>query len=215
MSLNCVEIDEIIKNIPKQGVIKSFLQPNKIGLFINYYNSTGSHQLLLDTTDKYNRICLIPTNERIKTENLKFSQILNSQLQGARIKDIYQYESQRIIVIILEYDGETKKIVARLWGNGGNIIFTDNDNYIVECLKRFSKREEWPNEEFILKPSDNNNKFVIRDIFDNKEVGENDINKKVFLYYKDISESEVFANKKKNLLFIDKEIEKLKVVWTT
>ncbi|HPO49711.1 MAG TPA: NFACT RNA binding domain-containing protein [Spirochaetota bacterium] len=206
MSLNCMEIEEVVKTLPKSGIIKNFSQISKNALVISYYDKNGNYNLLIDARDKTNRICLIPGNIKIKAGSFKFAQFLNASAAGGKIKNISQFYFQRIVVLDIEYNGETKKIVSRLWGNGGNILLIDQDNFIVECLKRFPKREEWPDEEFVLKNPENIQKdFKIREMFLN-----NDINKSIYEYYNNIIEKEDFESKKnKNIILIDKEIQLL------
>jgi len=209
MSLNCIEIEDVLKEFPKSGVMKSFYQPDKNSLVISMYDKSGNYNILLDVTDRFNRICLIPQSEKIIEGKQRFSQFLNSQLSGGKIKNIFQYNFARIIVFEIDYIGTSKKLAARFWGNAGNVILMENDNTILECLKRFPKRNEWPEEEFIF-PENPNPKtdFKVRPEFSN-----GDINDKIYFYYKNLYDSEKFEFKRKKIEdFIDKEIVQLKIL---
>jgi predicted ribosome quality control (RQC) complex YloA/Tae2 family protein len=207
MSLNCTEIEEIVNKIRLSGFVKHIFQPSKNSIAINIFDGINNNIILLDVTDKFNRICLIPQNEKLIEEKLRFSQLLNAQLAGARINRIFQFEFSRIVVIEFNLHDKIKKIVARLWGNAGNILFLEEDNIIIDCLKRFSKREEWPQEEFVFpeKKIDNEKKFIIRPEFVNDS-----INNLVYFYYKKISQNYEFTilkEKMENL--IGKEVDNL------
>lgn len=207
MSLNCIEIEEVIKSIPKKGVIRKFFQPDKFTLLISYFNENGEYYFYINVLDRYNYVCLIKDVDDKKVQN-RFSEFLNANFEMSRIIDIYQYNMSRIVILELEKSGKKYKIVCRLWGSGANVILIDDNNIIVDCLRRFPKRSEWPLEEynFLNIKSTSDLSYTIRKEFDKK-----DINKSVELYFKELLAKNLFFEKKDKLIkYLDSKILSLK-----
>lgn len=202
MSLNCIEIEELVKTFPKEGIIKKFYQPDKFSLIINYMNKGENFFLFISVMDGYNRIYMIENLDEEKIQN-RFSNFLNANFFLSKIKNIFQYNYSRVVVIEIENNNKLHKLLIRMWGNGGNIILIDENNYIVECLRRLPKRKEWPKEQFDLsqiKPPDNIFQYAVREEFKNSN-----INKAVNNYFKKQIEEKNFNEKKNKLLEILEE----------
>jgi len=197
MSLNCIEIEEIIKNIPKTGIIKKYYQPDRFSLIINYLNKEFDNYLYVNVTDNLNRIYMIDNSEDYKKQS-RFSQFLNANFSGGIIKNIYQYKYSRIAVLEFQYQNKKYNFYFRLWGTGGNVILGDADNNIIDCLRRLPGRSEWPNEKFVM---DNAIKDIdIKKYLIRKEFDVNNFNNSVKSYYSDLIENKGFNKKKENYL---------------
>jgi predicted ribosome quality control (RQC) complex YloA/Tae2 family protein len=78
----------------------------------------------------------------------------------------------------------------------------DDENFIIDSLKRFPKRNEWPGEEYIF-PETGKTDFTLRTEFSGKPV-----NDRVYYYYKNIFEKDRLALKKKKINdHLNKEID--------
>ncbi|MBP7552058.1 MAG: DUF814 domain-containing protein [Spirochaetes bacterium] len=197
MSLNCIEIEEIVATFSTPGIVKKFGQKDNNSLVINYQISDGETcNLIISVVNGYNYICLL---EGQSPENrlLKFSQYLNSKFLRSKIEKIYQLNFSRIVAIELIYDAKKYYIVARMWGTGGNILVLDENFIIVESLKRYPKRGEWIGEKFdIALSKSNRTDFSVRDEF------KKDINNSIFDYYNRVIEEDEVKNLRKNILNI-------------
>ena len=205
MSLNCVEIEKVVESLPQSGLIRKFFQIDKYTLIIQVFDGQNDLYIFVSIRDKYNRICLVPKQELINNKTMRFSQILNANFTGGRIKKIFQYNFSRVVIIEIMYNNIIKKIAFRLWGSGGNILLLEPDNTIIDCLRRFPKRGEWPTDvfEFPLdekKASDD--KFEIR-----KEFKTENINKAVYEYFNKIFIKKEYNKKHREMeILLQKEI---------
>ncbi|MBN2544624.1 MAG: DUF814 domain-containing protein [Spirochaetes bacterium] len=193
MSLNCVEIEEIIKIIPKTGIIRKYYQPDRYTLIINFLSKDSDNYLYINVADKYNRIFMIDNIENFKIQN-RFSLFLNANFSGGIVKNIYQQNYSRIVFFEFQFQDSIYNFIFRLWGTGGNVILIDSDTKIIECLRRLPGRSEWPNEKFKIKNFSNDSdlsKYSIRDQFDI-----NDLNNSIKLYYLNLIENTHFIKKK-------------------
>ena len=206
MSLNYLEIEEAIKDFPKQGILKKVFQNDKNTILLNIYDGKTDFLILASIKDNFNRICIVPENISIEKNNLRFSQFLNSTISGMRIINFYQFNKSRIVVLDFIFNNEMKKLVFRLWNTAGNILLLDNKNNIIECMRRFPKRNEWPDEQFIFPENKSIDlKFEIRNEFKAQN-----INESIFNFYNEILNIQEFTNKKNLLLrLLNKELSEL------
>ena len=210
MSLNCIEIEKVINTFPQTGYIKKIFEIDKFTLIINVFNKEKEYFIFCSIKDGYNRICLSPKNENFNKKNLRFSQSLNSNIKNGKINKIYQYNYSRIVAIDIQTQSFLKKLIFRLWGNGSNILLLDQDNKIIDCMRRMPKRGEWPDELFIFPDKINENiknKFKVR-----KEFLNGNLNNNIYHHYNNIISNEKNFKKKNNLIqLLNKEIELLKI----
>lgn len=206
MSLNCAEIEKVITYFPKNGLVKKIFQLNKHSIIINIYDGKKEYFILGGIKDGYNRICLAPNNLNYNKNIFRFSQVLNSNINTGKLKKIYQFHYSRIVIIEIQLHKTLKKLIFRLWGNGSNILLLDQENRIIDCLRRMPKRGEWPNEIFKF-PENINEKlkdnFAVRKEFLNEKLNDN-----IFRYYENLINNEE-NNKIKNYLnqLLKKEIK--------
>ena len=197
MSLNCIEIEEVVATFPKPGIVKRFGQKNGNSLFINYQvPDGGTFNLIINVANGYNFIC-VSEGQNPESRSLKFSQYLNSKFLRSKIENIYQLNFSRIVAIELLYDSKKCYIAIRMWGTGGNILVLDENFIIIESLKRYPKRGEWIGEKFDISLfKSNRTDFSIRDEF------KKDINNSILSYYNNIIEQDEIKSVRKNLLNI-------------
>ena len=75
MSLNCAEIEEVIKLFPEKGVVKKFYQKNNSNLIIDIQQRDGTTvSIYISVKDGNNIIILLPQTVKIEKRDLKFSQ---------------------------------------------------------------------------------------------------------------------------------------------
>ncbi|MBO4847502.1 MAG: NFACT family protein [Lachnospiraceae bacterium] len=89
-----------------------------------------------------------------------FCMFLRKHIQNGRIVDIYQPDFERIIVFEIEHldemgDLKRKKLIVELMGKYSNIIFTDDENKVLESIKHISGlvssvREVLPGSEYFV-----------------------------------------------------------------
>lgn len=194
MSLNCIEIEEVVATFPKPGIVKKFGQKNGNSLFINYQvPDGGTFNLIINVANGYNFIC-VSEGQNPESCSLKFSQYLNSKFLRSKIENIYQLNFSRIVAIELLYDSRKCYIAIRMWGTGGNILVLDENFIIIESLKRYPKRGEWIGEKFDISLSKSNRTdFSVRNEF------LKDINNSIFNYYNQAIEEDEAINLRRNL----------------
>ncbi len=144
MSLNCAEIDLVLKELDLEGAfIQQIVQPSydTIALYV-YKTSWGARTVL---------ICLAPgacriheTRRRIPKNDrpLRFMEFLRSRVKGSRIVSAVQTGRDRIVHMTLSKGGEILNMYIRLWSGAANIVVTDAGDSILDVFYRRPKRGE-------------------------------------------------------------------------
>ncbi len=123
------------------GKIDKIHQPQKDEIVISLRSSNKNIKLHISANPNFPRIYL--TNSKFDNPEIApmFCMLLRKHLVSYKITAISQYDFERIVVLELEgYDElsdlTTKKLVIELLGKYSNIILLDNQNKIIDCIKR-------------------------------------------------------------------------------
>ena len=195
MSLNCNEINLILSELNIEGsFIQEIIQPGYDTVSFKIVGKTEPVNIVICTSPQSCRINKTNSKSPKNEKPLRFNEFLKSRVQGMRINSCKQLGLDRIV----KFDVSTWKdrlfIYARLWSNAANIIVTDENGKILDCLYRrpakgeitggvFVPHEKIPTEEekelsllkFPIRTFDDN------DFFKGKE--ELSFNEKINLYY--------------------------------
>jgi len=103
--------------------------------------SVPSCRLLISAGSGDNRVHLTEHRFENPTSPPMFCMLLRKHLSGARIKGVTQPPSERVLVLDLEApdvmgDISEKSLVVEMIGRLSNIILTDSDGLIIDCLRR-------------------------------------------------------------------------------
>lgn len=153
MSLNWKEIDLILKELDLSGAyIQKIMQPDFQTLICNIFHPvSGRFQLLISLEPSGSRLHSVKTvhieKKQIKLQ--RFAQFLRARIQGGRILECSQLESERIILMKIRRAEETTLLYIRLWGGAGNVIATDSNGVILDALYRRPAKKEISGQEFI------------------------------------------------------------------
>lgn len=141
MSLNCAEIDVILKELNLEGAfIQKIVQSSYSMMVLHVYKSRPINLLICleagacrlhETTQK------IPKFDK----PLRFMELLRSRLRGAQITEAVQLNNDRIIRLSLKTASGQLRLYIRLWSGAANMILTDNGVIVDAFYRRPSRRE--------------------------------------------------------------------------
>lgn len=126
------------------GKIEKVYQPEADELVFHIHTKKGNLKLLASAGSAHARVHFIKENPVNPPAPLSFCMLLRKHLQGSRITDIQQKDSERIIEISLETLNElgftvSKKLIFEIMGKHSNIILTDlASGKIIDSIKRVS-----------------------------------------------------------------------------
>ena len=144
MSLNCNELNRILSELDLNGsFIQEIIQSGYDSLILRCIKGGSSLKNILICTGQ--NACRI-NETRFKppknTKPLRFNEFLKSRVQGMRINSMEQIGLERIVKIDVSTWKEKLYIYVRLWSGASNVIVTDENGTILDCMFRRPKKGE-------------------------------------------------------------------------
>ena len=140
--------------------INKIAQPETDELILTIKGNSSQYRLLLSSDASLPLVYITNNNQPSPMTAPTFCMVLRKYLQNARIVDIYQPEMERIIVFELEHldelgDLRRKKLLIEIMGKHSNIIFLDEEDTIIDSIKRVnalvsSVREVLPGRKYFI-----------------------------------------------------------------
>ena len=129
------------------GRITKIAQPESDALLLTIKNY-DTYRLHLSASASLPLACLLTENRQSPLTAPNFCMLLRKHLSSARILQIEQPDLERIIRIKIEHldemgDTRIKYLIVELMGKHSNIIFCDEDDTIIDSIKRVSQYYEW------------------------------------------------------------------------
>lgn len=133
-----------LQSVITTGKIEKVYQPETDELVFNIHTKQGKVKLYSSIDPSSARVHLIEENLPNPPAPLSFCMLLRKHIQGARIIDVSQKDSERILEISLETLNElgftvSKKLIFEIMGKHSNIILIDiSSGKIIDCIKHVS-----------------------------------------------------------------------------
>ncbi len=151
--------DELLKELT-DAKIEKIQQPGK-GTFVFSVRGKNAFKLLLSAEAGSARVNVTEGGYDNPQEPPMFCMLLRKHLIGARIVSVSQPDFERALIFDLEApgifrEGEERKLIMELSGHYSNMILTDGDGIITDCLYRVgsaeTKRAVLPGLKYVLPP---------------------------------------------------------------
>mgnify|MGYP000756185440 CR=1 FL=1 len=131
------------KNKLSEGRIYKIAQPESDELMLTIKAARTQYRLLISANASLPLIYLTENNKPAPMTAPNFCMLLRKHLNNGRIIDIKQPGLERIIDFEIQHldelgDIKTKHLIVELMGKHSNIIFTDDNNMIIDSIKHVS-----------------------------------------------------------------------------
>ena len=143
MSLNWLEINEILAEIPIEGsFLREFHQPDHHSLVFELYNRSNKFKLFISLDNRNCRLHLLEKKLSNPRTLPRFAAFLRAHLKNGKVKECSQVGAERIVKFSItkgsqNEQGERQYLLwIRLWGGAANVIVTDINNLILDCFFR-------------------------------------------------------------------------------
>lgn len=151
MSLNCNELNLVLAELDIEGAfIQEAVQPGYDTIAFRLIKQSTVSTLIICTKQNACRMNLttqrIPKNEK----PLRFHEFLRSKIQGMRINSCTQIGLDRIIKLDVSTWKERCFIYIRLWSGAANVVVTDENGTILDCMFRRPNKNEVTGGTFII-----------------------------------------------------------------
>lgn len=146
MAFDGVTIASVVSELKRElvgGRLYKIAQPEADELLLTIKQPTAQKRLLISAGASLPLIYLTETNKPSPMTAPSFCMLLRKHLQNGRITDISQPGLERIVHIRVEHldemgDLRHKTLVIEIMGKHSNIIFCNDDNTIIDSIKRIS-----------------------------------------------------------------------------
>jgi hypothetical protein len=142
------------------GRISKISMPEENELIFTIKNNAKTYRLFISASASLPLIYLTDINKPAPKVAPAFLMLLRKYIGSAKITNIFQVGLERILCFELEHlnelgDLSRKKMYVEIMGKHSNIIFTDENNKIIDSIKRISAnmsslREVLPGREYFL-----------------------------------------------------------------
>ncbi len=161
VSALCAECNDKILN----SRIYKIAQPEPDEILLTLKTENGQMRLLISAGASLPFLYLTDQNKVSPATAPNFCMLLRKHLQNGRIVGIHQPSLERILRFDIDHldemgDLRRKTLVVELMGKYSNIIFTDEDNRIIDSIKHISAavssvREVLPGREYFIPCTEN------------------------------------------------------------
>lgn len=132
-----------LNNKLANGRISKIYQPEKDELMISINNNKNTYKLFMSANASLPLVCLTNTSKQNPQNPPAFCMLLRKHLNNARIVNVVQENLERIIRIKIEHldelgDLSFKYLLIELMGRHSNIIFCNEEDLIIDSIKRVS-----------------------------------------------------------------------------
>lgn len=146
MAFDGVTIANVVSEMKKEligGRLYKIAQPEADELLFTIKQPTGQKRLFISAGASLPLLYLTETNKPSPMTAPNFCMLLRKHLQNGRITNIFQPGLERIVHIEIEHldemgDLRHKTLVVEIMGKHSNIIFCNDDNVIIDSIKRVS-----------------------------------------------------------------------------
>ena len=132
-----------LKNKILGGKLAKISQPEPDQILLTIKNGGENHRLLLSASAALPFVCLTQENYPAPATAPAFCMMLRKHIANGRITDIRQYGLERILILEIEHLNEMgdlcrKLLITEIMGKHSNIIFCDDEETILDSIKRIS-----------------------------------------------------------------------------
>lgn len=166
MAFDGITISALVSEIKDKitgGRIDKIYQPESDEIILSIRSFGKAYKLLLTANPSNPKIHFTKENKNNPLNPPLFCMVMRKHLQSGKILAINQPNFDRIINIYVESmnemgDYSVKKLILEIMGRHSNIILTDENNIVLDCIKHISHdkssvREVLPGREYIMPPS--------------------------------------------------------------
>lgn len=150
MALDSTYLTSLCRELKSElagGKIEKVQQPGRSDIVLTVKTHEGRKDVFLGGASGSARVSITRMDFEKPQEPPMFCMLLRKHLVGARINDIVKPENERIVVFDLDApgmfgEGEKRRLIAELFGRTVNVILTDGEGIITDCLYRIGSIED-------------------------------------------------------------------------
>lgn len=174
MSLNWVEIDEVLKELSLPGsFLQNVRQADYHHFYFEFYRPGKPCQVLVSLAPQKTRLHQVVKRPPTLVKAPRFVEFLRARLLGGQVAEARQLGRERLILWRFQTSAGVFDLWIRLWGGAANLLVTDADHAILEAAFRRPASGEVAGGSFdpertlgTAPPQEPKKSFVLRDLPD-------------------------------------------------
>ena len=165
MAYDSFTLDAIVQEIKPlliQGKINRIHQPDPHTVLLRIHSQSGQRKLLLSAHPDHGRLVITQSSPENPAKAPMFLMVLRKWLENARIQDIVCTPGERVACLCLETrdelgDPRQLKLIIEIMGKHSNIILVNEENAIIDGIRRYNSslsryREVLPGKPYLPPP---------------------------------------------------------------
>ncbi len=166
MALDGVAVAGIVSELNQKltgGRIDKIYQPLADEIIFTLRNGGENYKVLVSANSSHPRMHITQIQKENPMQPPMFCMVMRKYIAGGKITNIYQPDFERMIIIEVESANELgektiKKMILEIMGKHSNFIIVDENNKILDAIKRVSHdkssvREVLPAKQYSFPPS--------------------------------------------------------------
>ncbi|MBN2796736.1 MAG: NFACT family protein [Clostridia bacterium] len=157
-------LNDEIRTIIIGSRIDKIHQPENDEIVLHLRSDKKNYKLLLSADSNLPYYSLTELKKENPDQAPMFCMLMRKHLSGGRIKALEQLELERVVIFTIESRDELgditeKKLIFEIMGKHSNISLIDQDNKIIDCIKRIPLgvnryRQLFPGITYLYPPND-------------------------------------------------------------
>ncbi len=144
MPFDAVFLDAAVQELRTQAVscrVDKVQQPERDTVIVHLRGTSGGGKLLLTASPNHPRIQMTQLSMENPAQPPMFCMLLRKHLTGARLLSVTQPKLERLVDLAFDCTDEMgeqtqKHLILEIMGRNSNLILTDADGRIMDCLRR-------------------------------------------------------------------------------
>jgi len=137
VSLNWVEIDEVLKELSLEGsFLQNVRQADYHHFYFEFYSPGRPRQVLVCLAPQRTRLHEVAKRPPTLARAPRFVEFLRARLMGAQVVEARQLGRERLVLWRLQTKDAVFELWIRLWGGAANLLVTGPDHTVVEAAFR-------------------------------------------------------------------------------
>ena len=217
MSLNWVEIDEVLGELSLEGsFLQNVRQSDYHHLYFEFYSPGRSRQVLVSLAPQKTRLHEVAKRPPTLKKAPRFVEFLRARMVGAQVLEARQLGTDRLVLWRLQTKEEIFDLWIRLWGGAANLVVTDPGHTIVEAAFRRPSSGETSGQRFdpegdfaASAPQTPKKTFSLRDLPDPEGLPNASYSRRLELLYAGAATEDVDKLRDQALRLVDRRLASL------
>ena len=137
MSMNWVEINEVLKELKLEGaILQNVRQHNFRCFYLNFFHAEGHSTLLISLEPGRTRLHPVSQFPPGRAAVLRWTQFVKAHLVGKKVVFVQQHGQERLVEFRFASQESDLSLMVRLWSGAGNLFVVEKGIILEAAFRR-------------------------------------------------------------------------------